>query len=109
LAAGGTLGILIPPSIIMVLYGALVEESIARLFMAGVLPGLLMAGIFMIFIAILLLLKPHYAPSRDAAGAAATTVSLDGRGVATSPAAMVASTLGRCESGSISAALDIAG
>ena len=68
LAAGGTLGILIPPSIIMVLYGALVEESIARLFMAGVLPGLLMAGIFMIFIAILLLLKPHYAPSRDAAG-----------------------------------------
>ena len=68
LAAGGTLGILIPPSIIMVLYGALVEESIARLFMAGVLPGLLMAGIFMIFIAMLLLLKPHYAPSRDAAG-----------------------------------------
>ncbi|WP_428668413.1 TRAP transporter large permease [Reyranella sp.] len=68
LAAGGTLGILIPPSIIMVLYGALVEESIARLFMAGVLPGLLMAGIFMIFIAILLLFKPHYAPSRDAAG-----------------------------------------
>ena len=68
LAAGGTLGILIPPSIIMVLYGALVEESIARLFMAGVLPGLLMAGIFMIFIAILLLLKPHYAPSRNAAG-----------------------------------------
>ncbi len=67
LAAGGTLGILIPPSIIMVLYGALVEESIARLFMAGVIPGLLMAGIFMIFIAILLLLKPHYAPSRDAA------------------------------------------
>ena len=67
LAAGGTLGILIPPSIIMVLYGALVEESIARLFMAGVLPGLLMAGIFMIFIAMLLLLKPHYAPSRDAA------------------------------------------
>ncbi|CAN5642993.1 TRAP transporter large permease subunit [soil metagenome] len=68
LAAGGTLGILIPPSIIMVLYGALVEESIARLFMAGVLPGLLMAGIFMIFIAILLLLRPHYAPPRDAAG-----------------------------------------
>jgi C4-dicarboxylate transporter DctM subunit len=66
LAAGGTLGILIPPSIVMVLYGALVEESIARLFMAGVLPGLLMAGIFMIFIAILLLLKPHYAPPRDA-------------------------------------------
>jgi tripartite ATP-independent transporter DctM subunit len=62
LAAGGTLGILIPPSIVMVLYGALVEESIARLFMAGVLPGLLMATIFMIFIAILLVVKPRYAP-----------------------------------------------
>lgn len=66
LAAGGTLGILIPPSIVMVLYGALVEESIARLFMAGVVPGLLMAGIFMVFIAILLLVKPSYAPPREA-------------------------------------------
>jgi tripartite ATP-independent transporter DctM subunit len=66
LAAGGTLGILIPPSIVMVLYGALVEESIARLFMAGVVPGLLMAGVFMAFIAALLLLKPSYAPPRAA-------------------------------------------
>ena len=69
LAAGGTLGILIPPSIIMVLYGALVEESIARLFMAGVLPGLLMAGIFMIFIAIQLMLNPKLAPPRHTDGA----------------------------------------
>ncbi|MDX2159155.1 MAG: TRAP transporter large permease subunit [Hyphomicrobiaceae bacterium] len=68
LAAGGTLGILIPPSIIMVLYGALVEESIARLFMAGVLPGLLMAGVFMIFIAIQLMMYPHLAPPRQTAG-----------------------------------------
>lgn len=64
LAAGGTLGILIPPSIIMVLYGALVDESIARLFMAGVMPGLLMAGTFMIFIAIQLMLYPSLAPPR---------------------------------------------
>ncbi len=69
LAAGGTLGILIPPSIVMVLYGALVEESIARLFMAGVLPGLLMAATFMVFIAVLLLLKPRYAPPREAGSA----------------------------------------
>jgi C4-dicarboxylate transporter, DctM subunit len=68
LAAGGTLGILIPPSIVMVLYGALVEESVARLFMAGILPGLLMAAIFMIFIAGLLLVKPHYAPPPDVSG-----------------------------------------
>ena len=63
LAAGGTLGILIPPSIVMVLYGALVEELIARLFMAGVLPGLLMAGIFMIFIAIQLIVIPAFCPT----------------------------------------------
>lgn len=73
LAAGGTLGILIPPSIVMVLYGALVEESIARLFMAGVVPGLLMAGIFMAFIAVLLLLKPSYAPRREAASGKSRT------------------------------------
>lgn len=64
LAAGGTLGILIPPSIVMVLYGALVEESIARLFMAGIFPGLVMAGIFMIYIAILLMIRPSLAPDR---------------------------------------------
>ena len=69
LAAGGTLGILIPPSIIMVLYGALVEESIARLFMAGVLPGLLMAGVFMIYIAIHLMINPSLAPAHKAGDA----------------------------------------
>src|SRR5690606_14692615 len=52
LAAGGTLGILIPPSIVMILYGALVEESIAKLFMAGLLPGLAMAALFMTYIAV---------------------------------------------------------
>ncbi len=62
LAAGGTLGILIPPSIIMVLYGALVEESIAKLFMAGIFPGLMLSGIFMVYIAARLLLDPTLVP-----------------------------------------------
>ena len=66
LAAGGTLGILIPPSIVMVLYGALVEESIAQLFMAGLIPGLAMAGIFMTYIAVRLLMNPELAPRKDA-------------------------------------------
>ena len=47
IAAGGTLGILIPPSITMILYGIASETSIGRLFLAGVLPGLMLTGLFM--------------------------------------------------------------
>jgi tripartite ATP-independent transporter DctM subunit len=52
LAAGGTLGILIPPSIAMIIYGSFTETSVAKLFMAGVIPGLLLTVMFMIYIAI---------------------------------------------------------
>ena len=64
LAAGGTLGILIPPSIVMVLYAALVEESVGRLFIAGILPGILMSAVFMAYIAIMLIRNPAIAPAR---------------------------------------------
>jgi C4-dicarboxylate transporter DctM subunit len=47
IAAGGTLGILIPPSITMIVYGIATETSIGRLFLAGVFPGLLLTGLFM--------------------------------------------------------------
>ena len=47
IAAGGTLGILIPPSITMIVYGIATETSIGRLFIAGVLPGLLLVSLFM--------------------------------------------------------------
>ena len=49
IAAGGTLGILIPPSVTMIVYGIATETSIGRLFLAGVLPGLLLVGLFMIW------------------------------------------------------------
>ncbi|MDR1732300.1 MAG: TRAP transporter large permease [Synergistaceae bacterium] len=49
LAAGGTLGILIPPSVPMILYGSVTEESVGKLFIAGVVPGLLLTGIFIIY------------------------------------------------------------
>ncbi|MBQ0833155.1 TRAP transporter large permease [Marinobacter sp.] len=49
IAAGGTLGILIPPSIPMIVYGVITEESIVDLFLAGVGPGLIMAGSFIVF------------------------------------------------------------
>ncbi len=49
LAAGGTLGILIPPSIPMIVYGVVAEESIVSLFLAGIAPGILLAGLFIVF------------------------------------------------------------
>lgn len=49
LAAGGTLGILIPPSIPMILYGAITEESVGKLFIAGVVPGLILTSIFVVY------------------------------------------------------------
>lgn len=50
LAGAGTLGLLIPPSITMIIYGVMVQESIARLFMAGVVPGLLLAALFTAYV-----------------------------------------------------------
>ena len=49
IAAGGTLGILIPPSVTMILYGIASETSIGRLFLAGVMPGLMLTGLFMLW------------------------------------------------------------
>src|SRR5205809_5633418 len=49
ICAGGTLGILIPPSITFILYGIATETSIGRLFLAGVLPGLLLTALFMLW------------------------------------------------------------
>ncbi|HUF45630.1 MAG TPA: TRAP transporter large permease subunit [Aestuariivirgaceae bacterium] len=52
LAGAGTLGLLIPPSIILIIYGVSVNESIAKLFIAGILPGLMLASLFMGYIAV---------------------------------------------------------
>src|SRR5690606_31113669 len=62
LAAGGTLGILIPPSIIMVIYAIMTEQSIGRMFLAGMIPGFLAAGLYMVAIYVTVRLKPDWAP-----------------------------------------------
>jgi tripartite ATP-independent transporter DctM subunit len=62
LAAGGTLGILIPPSISFILYGVLLEESIGRLYLAGFIPGFLLTGVFMALIALMAKIWPSTAP-----------------------------------------------
>ena len=63
IAAGGTLGILIPPSIIMIIYGVMAEQSIGRLFLGGVIPGLILAGLFSLYILLVCFWKPSYAPA----------------------------------------------
>jgi tripartite ATP-independent transporter DctM subunit len=64
IAAGGTLGILIPPSINLVIYGVLTNASVPKLYLAGVVPGLLLAGMFMLTIAAACLLKPAWGGGR---------------------------------------------
>jgi len=65
LAAGATLGILIPPSINMILYGAITNTSIGKLFIAGILPGLALAIAFMLAIMAFSLLRPSVAGERE--------------------------------------------
>jgi C4-dicarboxylate transporter, DctM subunit len=65
LAGAGTLGLLIPPSIIMIVYGVTAEVSISQLFIAGVLPGLMLACLFSGYIIFWALRNPHLVPPRD--------------------------------------------
>ncbi len=65
LAGAGTLGLLIPPSIIMIVYGVTAEVSIAQLFIAGVIPGLLLAALFMGYVIVWALLNPDEVPPAD--------------------------------------------
>ena len=65
LAGAGTLGLLIPPSIIMIVYGVTAEVSITRLFIAGVVPGLLLAGLFMGYTIAWSLVHPDRIPPPD--------------------------------------------
>ena len=58
LAAGGTLGILIPPSINLILYGLLTDSSVPELYLAGIFPGIILAGLFMVVIMVACLFRP---------------------------------------------------
>ena len=65
LAAGGTLGILIPPSIPFIIYGSSVGESVGRLFAAGMVPGLLLTLLFMLFLGVQTKLRPGLVPAGE--------------------------------------------
>ena len=63
IAAGGTLGIMIPPSTILVIYGIVTQTNIGQLFAAGVLPGLMSAGMLMLGITVMTWMDPEHAPA----------------------------------------------
>lgn len=63
-AAGGTLGALIPPSVLLIIYGALTSEPIGQLLIAGIIPGVTLALLFMLLISLQVRLNPELAPQR---------------------------------------------
>lgn len=65
IAAGGTLGILIPPSITMIIYGIITEVSIGKLFIAGIIPGFMLALILSLAVAVTVKIKPDLAPRTE--------------------------------------------
>lgn len=65
LAAGGTLGILIPPSINMIVFGFLTDTSVPQLFLAGIIPGLLLTALYMLVILVACLIRPDWDGNRE--------------------------------------------
>ena len=60
--AGSSLGIMVPPSVVLVLYGMIARQPVGQLWLAGVLPGFLLAGLFILYIAVRCALQPHLGP-----------------------------------------------
>ncbi|MCI5111940.1 MAG: TRAP transporter large permease [Marivita sp.] len=79
-AAGGTLGILIPPSTGFVIYAILTEQSIGRLFLAGVLPGLLLLTMFVLAITLICMVRPDFGPAGPATSLAEKIRAVGGAG-----------------------------
>jgi C4-dicarboxylate transporter, DctM subunit len=65
MAAGGTLGILIPPSVVLIVYAILAEQNIAKLFAAAMVPGILAAALYVIAIAVYVRIRPGHAPAQQ--------------------------------------------
>src|SRR6202171_4361730 len=64
IAAGGTLGAMLPPSTVLAVYGILTQQDIGKLFMAGIIPGLLAISMYIVTIALIAMVRPGFLPAR---------------------------------------------
>jgi C4-dicarboxylate transporter, DctM subunit len=78
LAAGGSIGILIPPSIILVIYASIAEQSVPKLFAAALLPGLILTVLYMAVAVGIAIIRPDYAPRKEASKARERLAALRG-------------------------------
>jgi C4-dicarboxylate transporter DctM subunit len=78
IATGGTLGTVMPPSVVMVIIGLQTEQSIAKLFLGGIIPALLLGGLFILTIIVLCRIHPHYGPAGPRFGRQERLKSLGG-------------------------------
>ena len=84
ICAGGSLGTMIPPSVVLIIYGIVTETSITKLFTAAFVPGLMLATVYILYIIIRTRLQPHLAPLPSelrAAAAASASAAMDDKGV----------------------------
>lgn len=65
LAGAATLGLMIPPSLTLIVYGVTINESISKLFFAGIFPGILLAGLFMLYVALMSKMSPNWNPTPE--------------------------------------------
>ena len=68
IAAGGTLGAILPPSLVLAVYSLITEQDVGRLYIAGIVPGLLAVGMYIATIAVLGVARPRFLPKAPAAG-----------------------------------------
>jgi tripartite ATP-independent transporter DctM subunit len=97
ICAGGTLGILIPPSIMLVLMGSYAGVPVGQLFMGALIPGALLSGLYIIYIAVVCFIKPEWGPALTAeerAGVSTKKVIIDCLKNLFPPALLIASVLG---------------
>lgn len=92
--AGGALGFLIPPSMMMVMYSFLTGVSVGKLFAGGIVPGLLLAGMYVVYIAVLAWLRPEAAPALSREERAPLNVRLRSLGSLFLPLALIVTILG---------------